>query len=65
MRSTAEPYLRWDLPDPAADWAAPASDDPAVGVAHLVAQMVMDIAGPLFWAALALGLAADVLDLLR
>jgi len=63
MRGTAEPYLRWDLPDPAAD--RPASDDPAVGVAHLVAQIVMDIAGPLFWGALALGLIADLLDLLR
>ncbi len=65
MRGTAKRIFRWDLPDPAADRAAPASDDPAVGVAHLVAQIVMDIAGPVFWGALALGLIADLLDLLR
>lgn len=61
MRGTAERYLRWDIPDPAADWAAETSDDLAVGIAHLVAQIVMDFAGPVFWGALALGLFVDLL----
>jgi hypothetical protein len=61
MRGTAEPYLRWDVPDPAADRAAVTNDDLAVGIAHLVAQIVMDVAGPVFWGGLALWLAGDLL----
>jgi hypothetical protein len=62
MRSgTAERYPLWDLPDTpsAPSWAT--TDDFAVGVAHLIADIAMSIAGPLFWAALVLGFVADVL----
>jgi len=43
------------------------TDDLAVGIAHLIAGAVMNIAGPLFWAAILWGVMADVLgiDLFR
>ena len=65
--STAEPHLRWDLPDNPADPSETTTDDRAVGIAHIIAGAVMNIAGPLFWAAIILGLMADVLgiDLFR
>ena len=68
MRSgTAEPDLCWDLPDTLSDPETAAADDLAVGIAHLIADAMMGIAGPLFWAALALGFMTDVLgiDLFR
>jgi hypothetical protein len=68
MRSeTAEQYPRWDLPDTPSNSGAETCDDFAVGVSHLIADMVMSIAGPLFWAALISGFVADMLgiDLLR
>jgi hypothetical protein len=61
--STAEPHLRWDLPDNPADLSERTTDDLAVGIAHLIAGAVMNIAGPLFWAAIVLGFIADVLGL--
>jgi hypothetical protein len=63
----AEPYLRWDPPDTPSDPAVPTTNDLAVGLAHLIANVVMSIAGPLFWVALALGFMTDVLgtDLFR
>jgi hypothetical protein len=43
------------------------TDDLAVGIAHLIAGAVMNIAGLLFWAAILWGVMADVLgiDLFR
>jgi hypothetical protein len=68
MRSgTAEPHPRWNFPDILSNPGAETTDDRAVGVAHLIADAMMSIAGPLFWAALALGFMTDVLgiDLFR
>ena len=68
MRSnTAEPHLRWHHPHTPRDPAETATSDLAVGIAHLIAGAVMNIAGPLFWAAIVLGLVADMLgiDLFR
>lgn len=50
--STAEPHLRWDLLDHPADSSETTTGDLAVGIAHLIAGAVMNIAGPLFWAAI-------------
>ena len=65
--NTAEPYLRWDRPDTPRDPAETATSDLAVGIAHLIAGAVMSILGLLFWAAIVLGLMADMLgiDLFR
>jgi hypothetical protein len=65
--STAESRLCWDLPDNPAAPSETTTDDLAVGIAHLIAGVVMSIAGPLFWAAIVLGVMADVLgiDLFR
>jgi hypothetical protein len=65
--STAEPYLRWDLRDTPPDPAETATNNLAVGIAHLIAGAVMNIAGSLFWAAIVLGVMADMLgaDLFR
>jgi len=56
-------------PDPDArfDAGATPTRDLAVGVTQLLADAMMSIAGPLFWAALALGLITDMLgpDVLR
>jgi hypothetical protein len=63
LGSTAEPHLRWDLPDNPAGLSGMTTDDLAVGIAHLIAGAVMNIAGPLFWAVIVLGLMADVLGI--
>jgi hypothetical protein len=64
MRSrTASPHLNWDLPNALSHPAAQSTDDPAIRAAHLIADAVMSIAGPLFWAVLALGLLAAVLGI--
>jgi hypothetical protein len=54
--STAEPD-----PDDFFDAGATPTHDLPVGVAQLLADAMMSIAGPLFWAALALGLITDML----
>lgn len=62
MRSgTAEPRRRWDPVDSSAGRRPATTDDPAVAVADLLAQIIMNVAGPLFWAALAVGLITDLL----
>ena len=64
MRSnTAEPYLRWDLRDTPPDPAETTTNDLAVGIAQLIAGAVMSTLGPLFWAAIVLGLMADMLGI--
>ena len=64
MRSnTAEPYLRWDRPHTPRDPAKTATSDLAVGIAHLIAGAAMSILGPLFWAAIVLGLISDMLGI--
>ena len=32
------------------------ADDPLIGMAHMVADIIMDIAGPSFWSVLGIGL---------
>jgi hypothetical protein len=60
MRSgTAEPRRRGPVGISARRWPA-TTDDPAVAVADLLAGIVMNVAGPLFWAALAVGCITDV-----
>jgi hypothetical protein len=61
MRSGgAEPYPRWEPLDIHSDPSPAAVDDPAVETAHRIADALANIAGPLFWAALVLGLMIDV-----
>ena len=66
MRSKAESSLGCLLPG-APDRGDVANRDLAVGIAHLIAGEVMSIAGPLFWAVLAIGFCSALLgiDLLR
>jgi hypothetical protein len=59
--SEAEPYLRDRLWRPYD--GADETGDPAVVIAHEIAQAVMDVAGPLFWAALIVGFAAGALGI--
>jgi hypothetical protein len=59
--NTAEPYLRWGLTP--RDPAETATSDLAVGIAYLIAGAVMNVAGPLFWGAIVLGLMADLLGI--
>jgi hypothetical protein len=59
MRSgLAEPYLRRGLADAGSDPDPGATNDLAVWVAHLIAEAVMNVAGPLFWAVLIVGFMA-------
>jgi hypothetical protein len=54
MRGVAKPDFRWN---PRAAHAEPGSKprgDPGLEIAYQIAAAVMDIAGPLFWAALVL-----------
>lgn len=60
--SAVRPHLRDRLWQPRDD-GAPETVDLAVAVAHQVAQVVMDVAGPLFWAALVVGFVTDALGI--
>jgi hypothetical protein len=63
MRASAvEPYLRGRLRHPRYD-GAPETWDLAAAIAHQVAQAVMDVAGPLFWAVLVVGFVAGALGI--
>ncbi len=55
------------LPNAPASRGEAVNEDLAVGVAHLIAGQLMNLAGPLFWAVLVVGLISAVLgiDLLR
>lgn len=63
----AESPLGCLLPDTPFNRGEAANEDFAVGIAHLIASELMSIAGPLFWAVLAVGFISAVLgiDLLR
>ena len=62
MRSDAsEPDFGWDFRQSHFRRGAAERSDPAVVVAQRIAVAVMEIAGPLFWAALVVGLVTDVL----
>ena len=62
MRSEAgEPDFSWDLRQSHFRRGAAERSDPAVAVAQRIAETVMEIAGPLFWAALVVGFVTDVL----
>ena len=54
-RFTSENVPRWQ------EWNAAEPPDLAVALAHQVAQTVMDVAGPLFWAVLVTGFVAGAL----
>jgi hypothetical protein len=47
MRSTAEPGVRGDMPE---------SDSPGLDLAYEIAEVVMEVEGPLFWAILLVAL---------
>jgi hypothetical protein len=61
--SQTEPHRRCALPDVSSGYWQAANDDIAVGMAHLLAGELMDLAGPLFWAVLAVGLISDILGI--
>jgi hypothetical protein len=68
MHGAAKRDVRWDLRPPRSDPGSPGTDDdPGLAIAYHVAGAVMDIAGPLFWAALVLAFATGALgiDLFR
>jgi hypothetical protein len=59
--SVVVPYVRdrrWQPYD-----GAPETGDLAVAIAHQIAQAMMDVAGPLFWAVLVVGFAAAALGI--
>jgi len=62
MRSDAgEPDFGWDYRQSHFRRGAAGRSDPAVVVAQRIAGAFMEIAGPLFWAALVVGFVTDVL----
>jgi hypothetical protein len=54
-------FSSWDLQHCHFRRGAAKTPDPAVAVAHHIAEAVMEVAGPLFWAALVLGFGISVL----
>ena len=64
MRSATESDIRREFRQPRSDPGSPkAHDDPGLDVAYRVAEAVMDIAGPLFWAALVLAFMTGALGI--
>jgi hypothetical protein len=64
MRSAAKSDFNWDLRLPRSDPGSPQTrDDPGLEMAYQVAGAVMDIAGPLFWAALLLAFTTGALGI--
>jgi hypothetical protein len=57
IHSAVEPDLRWNLGYPR---APKIRDDRALEIAYSIAEVVMDVAGPLFWAVLVLALMASM-----
>jgi hypothetical protein len=56
-----EPDFSWDFRQSHLRRGAAERSDPAVVVAQRIAEAIMEIAGPLFWAALVVGFVTDVL----
>jgi hypothetical protein len=63
MRSGAAQsrFNSWDLQHSHFEWRAATPRDPAVAVAHQIAEAVMEVAGPLFWGALLLAFVTSLL----
>jgi hypothetical protein len=62
MQSGAgEPGVSWDLRHSHFQRATTDRPDPAVAVIQRIAEAFMEIAGPLFWAALVVGFVTDLL----
>ena len=56
MHSAVEPDIRRQLPHRRSGAGLPGTEvDPVLAMVYRVAEVVVDIAGPLFWAALVLG----------
>jgi hypothetical protein len=56
MRSVVAPDFRRDLQHRRSGAGLPGTDDdPFLALVYRIAEVVMDIAGPLFWATLVLG----------
>ena len=56
MHSVAEPELRRRLENRRFRAGLPGTDDdPVLAMTYRIAEAVMDVAGPLFWAVLVLG----------
>jgi hypothetical protein len=51
VRGAAKPDVRWETRRPS---SRKTEDDPILAMAYQIAEVVMDVAGPLFWAALVL-----------
>jgi hypothetical protein len=54
MSGLAEPNLRRNTRLPRSDPGAPEIGSPGLDLVYTIAEAVMDVAGPLFWAILAL-----------
>jgi hypothetical protein len=74
MDGAAKPDSSWELRQPVSDPGSPnsystpgAQDDWRLAMTYCIAQAIMDIAGPLFWAALVLAFVTGALgiDLFR
>ena len=57
MHTAVKPDLRWDLQ------SLKTQDDPALAIAYCIAEVVMDVAGPLFWAVLLLAFITGALGI--
>jgi hypothetical protein len=60
MRSAAKANFHWNLGHPR---SSKTDDDPALAIAYRIAEVVMDIAGPLFWGALLLAFMTGALGI--
>jgi hypothetical protein len=64
MHGTAKPDFRWSLPHQSVGPGAPKTrDDPRLAMVYRIAEVVMDIVGPLFWAALVLAFMTGALGI--
>lgn len=64
MQGTPKRVFRWDLRHPRFNpGRSKTDDDPGLAIAYRIAEAVMDIAGPLFWAALVLAFVTGALGI--
>ncbi len=57
IHTAVKPDLRWN------PQALKTQDDPALAIAYCIAEVVMDVAGPLFWAVLLLAFITGALGI--
>jgi hypothetical protein len=64
MHSAVKPEFRRDLESRRSDAGLPGTDnDPVLAITYRMAEAIMDIAGPLFWAVLVLAFMTSALGI--